>query len=233
MDLKEQVWEENLKLVEYGLVIFTWGNVSAIDRSKGIIAIKPSGVEYNKLSVDDIVVLDVETGKVVEGSLNPSSDTPTHLELYRAFDNIGGVVHTHSAYATSFAQAGCPITAYGTTHGDYFYGDIPCTRSMNKSEIVKDYEANTGKVIVKAIQENQVTENDALRIPGILVKQHGPFSWGRNAADAVHNAVVMEQLALMAMNTKTINPAAKPLDENLLDKHFLRKHGSNAYYGQK
>lgn len=230
--LKETVWEENMKLVEYHLVIFTWGNVSGVDRGKGIMAIKPSGVPYQDLTANDIVIMDIGTGKVIDGKLNPSSDAPTHLELYRNFDEIGGVVHTHSTYATSFAQACSPIKAYGTTHGDYFYGDVPCTRCMTLEEITEEFEKNTGSVIVETVKGNPVTRMNPLHIPGVLVNQHGPFVWGKGAGDAVHNAVVLEKLAEMAMHTQNINRNAEPLHKNLLDKHFLRKNGDHAYYGQ-
>ena len=226
--LKEEVLKANLLLPKYGLVVFTWGNVSAVDREKGIIAIKPSGVEYDDMQVDDIVIVDLATGEVLDGKLKPSSDTPTHLELYRQFPNIGGIVHTHSRWATIFAQAKQPIKAYGTTHADYFYGAIPCTRLLSEAEIKGEYELNTGKVIVETFQD---TDPDF--VPGVVVASHGPFAWGKSALDAVHNAVVMEEVAMMSWHAKIENPELDSMDQNLLDKHFLRKHGKNAYYGQK
>ncbi len=226
--LKQEVLEANLMLPKYGLVTFTWGNVSAIDRNKGLVVIKPSGVEYDKLTAEDMVVVDLETGVKVEGELNPSSDTPTHLELYRCFKNIGGIVHTHSRWATSFAQAGTALVPMGTTHGDYFYGEIPCTRDMMPEEIADEYELQTGMVITEAFRE--ISEAD---IPAVLVKNHGPFTWGTNAANAVHNAVVLEEIAFMNYHAKAINPLAGEMNKDLLDKHYLRKHGENAYYGQK
>lgn len=226
--LKQEVLNANLMLPKYGLVVFTWGNVSAIDREKGIVAIKPSGVEYDALTVEDIVLVDLVSGKTVEGTLKPSSDTATHLELYRAFPDIKGIVHTHSRWATIFAQAKMPIPAYGTTHADYFYGEVPVTRLLTKAEIEGDYELNTGKVIVERF--NGLNPNF---VPGVVVASHGPFSWGTSAADAVHQAVVMEEVAMMAWHAKSANPELKPMQQELLDKHFLRKHGKNAYYGQK
>jgi len=225
-DLKEQVWKANMDLPKYGLVTFTWGNVSGIDRDRGLVVIKPSGVPYPELKPEHMVVLDLE-GNKVEGDLKPSSDTPTHLVLYNNFKEIGGVVHTHSSWATSFAQAGRGIPALGTTHGDYFYGEIPCTRKMTKEEIEGDYEKETGNVIVETF-----ANLNPIEIPGVLVNMHGPFSWGKDAADAVHNAVVLEEVAKMALRTFVLNPNIGPMDQNLLDKHFLRKHGANAYYGQ-
>ncbi|MCA2014984.1 L-ribulose-5-phosphate 4-epimerase [Vibrio tritonius] len=224
--LRHQVWQANMDLERYHLVTFTWGNVSAIDRESGLVVIKPSGVAYSELSAENMVVVDLE-GNVVEGSLNPSSDTATHLVLYRAYPEIGGVVHTHSNHATSWAQAGKPIPALGTTHADYFYGNIPCTRALSDQEIQNDYEYNTGKVIVETIGDN-----DPVAIPGIIVKEHGPFSWGKDAAQAVHNAVVMEVVADMALQTLQINAQVDHINQALLDKHYLRKHGANAYYGQ-
>jgi L-ribulose-5-phosphate 4-epimerase len=224
--LKEQVFQANLDLVKHGLVIFTWGNVSGIDREKGLVVIKPSGVSYEKMKASDMVVVDLD-GNIVEGNLKPSSDTPTHLVLYKSFQNIGGVVHTHSEWATSWAQAGKGIPAIGTTHADYFYGEIPCTRKMTKAEIEGDYEKETGVVIVE-----HFAGLDADSIPGVLVNNHGPFSWGKNADDAVHNAVVMEEVAKMTFRSLTLNPATT-MDQVLLDRHYLRKHGKNAYYGQK
>lgn len=225
--LKQEVLEANLLLPKMGLVVFTWGNVSAIDREKGIIAIKPSGVEYDHLTADDIVLVDLN-GKVVEGRYKPSSDTSTHLELYKAFPDIKGVVHTHSRWATIFAQAKVGIPAYGTTHADYYYGEIPCTRLLTKEEIEGDYELNTGKVIVDTFKNI-----DPNFVKGVVVASHGPFTWGNSAIDAVHQAVVMEEVAMMAWHAKAANPDLTPMQQELLDKHFLRKHGKNAYYGQK
>ena len=224
--LKEQVLFANLLLVKHGLVTFTWGNVSGIDREKGLVVIKPSGVDYAAMTVEDMVVIDLD-GNVIEGKWKPSSDTPTHLVLYRAFSDIGGVVHTHSSHATAWAQAGRSIPAYGTTHADYFYGDIPCTRKLSKSEIDGEYEFETGNVIVETFKDKSYAD-----IPAVLVNSHGPFSWGRDASNAVHNAVVLEEVAEMALETEKINPAALRIDAVLLDKHYLRKHGKNAYYGQ-
>ncbi len=226
--LKEQVWKANLQLPAHGLVIFTWGNVSGIDRESGLFVIKPSGVEYDKLRPEDMVVMDLN-GNKVEGDLNPSSDTPTHLELYRNFPTIGGVVHTHSRWATIWAQSGRDIPAYGTTHGDYFYGPIPCTRAMTPEEIGGEYELETGKVIVETFQGKKPED-----IPAVLVKSHGPFTWGKDCFEAVHNSVVLEELAMMAWHTEnTFGVQMQPMQQELLDKHFLRKHGANAYYGQK
>jgi L-ribulose-5-phosphate 4-epimerase len=226
--LKEQVFQANLLLPKHGLVTFTWGNVSGIDRKKGLVVIKPSGVPYETMKRDDMVVLELESGKVVDGELKPSSDTPTHLELYKAFPNIGGIVHTHSRWATSFAQAGRGIAALGTTHGDYFYGEIPCTRKMTVEEIQAEYEKETGTVIIETFKDKNP---DA--IPGVVVYSHGPFAWGKDAMDAVHNAVVMEEVAFMNIQTMILNPGIGPMQQELLDKHYLRKHGANAYYGQK
>lgn len=226
--LKEEVLKANLLLPKYDLVVFTWGNVSAVDREKGIIAIKPSGVEYDDMQADDIVIVDLATGEVLDGKLKPSSDTPTHLELYRQFPNIGGIVHTHSRWATIFAQAKHPIKAYGTTHADYFYGAIPCTRLLSEAEIKGEYELNTGKVIVETFKDI-----DPDFVPGVVVASHGPFAWGKSALDAVHNAVVMEEVAMMSWHAKIENSSLESMDQDLLDKHFLRKHGKNAYYGQK
>ena len=223
--LKQQVYQANLDLVKHGLVIFTWGNVSAIDREKELVVIKPSGVFYDKMKPKDMVVLNLY-GQVMEGSLKPSSDAATHLVLYRQFKNIGGVVHTHSEWATSWAQAGKGIPAVGTTHADYFYGEIPCTRKMTKDEIETEYELNTGKVIVERFQNI-----DPERIPAVLVNNHGPFTWGKDADNAVHNAVVLEEVAKMTFRSFYLNPKTE-MDQTLLDKHFLRKHGDNAYYGQ-
>lgn len=227
--LKKEVLDANLKLPEYGLVTFTWGNVSGIDRESGLVVIKPSGVPYDELEIDDLVVLDLD-GNVVEGSLNPSSDTPTHLALYRAFKKIGGIVHTHSPNATSWAQASRPIPALGTTHADYFYGEIPCTRTLTEEEVERGYELETGNVIIETFEEMGI---DPSAMPGILLSGHAPFSWGGNAVQAVHNAVVLEEVAKMALNTLVLNPQVQPIDQYLLDKHYLRKHGANAYYGQK
>ncbi|MBH3212905.1 L-ribulose-5-phosphate 4-epimerase [Serratia marcescens] len=227
-ELKRQVLAANLSLPAYGLVTFTWGNVSAIDRQSGLVVIKPSGIAYEAMTLEDLVVVDLE-GKVREGHRKPSSDTATHLALYRAFADIGGVVHTHSRNATIWAQAGQPIPALGTTHADYFYGDIPCTRPMNEAEIAGDYEGETGKVIIETFNQ---AGRDPQQVPGVLVYSHGPFAWGKDAADAVHNAVVLEEVAIMAMATRQLAPAIAPMQPELLDKHFLRKHGKHAYYGQ-
>lgn len=224
-ELKEQVYQANLDLVKHGLVIFTWGNVSAIDREKGLVVIKPSGVEYDVMKVSDMVVVDLE-GNVVEGKLRPSSDTPTHLELYKNFKEIGGVVHTHSIYATAWAQAGLDLPILGTTQADYFYGDVPCTRSMTEQEITGDYEKETGTVIVDVF-----ANRNPMHVPGVIVKNHGPFSWGKDADDAVHNAVVLEQIAKMDHIALQVNPDAD-MNNYLTEKHFNRKHGANAYYGQ-
>lgn len=226
--LKEQVFQANLLLPKHGLVTFTWGNVSGIDREKGLVVIKPSGVPYETMKREDMVVLELATGKIVDGELKPSSDTPTHLELYKAFTNIGGIVHTHSRWATSFAQAGRGIAALGTTHGDYFYGEIPCTRKMTEAEIQAEYEKETGTVIIETFKDKNP---DA--IPGVVVHSHGPFAWGKDAMDAVHNAVVMEEVAFMNIQTMILSPSIGPMQQELLDKHYLRKHGANAYYGQK
>ncbi len=228
-ELKREVLKANLELPKRGLVTYTWGNVSGIDREKELIVIKPSGVEYDNMSVDDLVVVDLN-GNVVEGKLKPSSDLETHLELYRKFKNIGGVVHTHSTWATVWAQAGKDIPAYGTTHADYFYGDIPCTRKMKESEIKGEYELETGKVIVETFTEREIEPD---YIPAVVVNSHGPFTWGKTPAEAVHNAVVLEELSKMAFNTEMLNNEIQRMQKELLDKHFLRKHGANAYYGQK
>jgi len=225
--LKEEVWRANLDLPRCGLVTFTWGNVSAIDRKEGLIVIKPSGVAYEELKPEHMVVVDLN-GNIVEGDYKPSSDTPTHVVLYKAFKEIGGVVHTHSRWATAFAQAGKPIPCYGTTHADYFYGEIPCTRKMRAEEIEGEYEKETGNVIVETFQDT-----DPMEIPAVLVNMHGPFTWGKDAHDAVHKSVVLEEVAKMAFTTMTLTPGIKPIDQKLLDKHFLRKHGANAYYGQR
>ena len=227
-ELKRQVLAANLSLPAYGLVTFTWGNVSAIDRQSGLVVIKPSGIAYEAMTLEDLVVVDLE-GKVREGHRKPSSDTATHLALYRAFADIGGVVHTHSRNATIWAPAGQPLPALGTTHADYFYGDIPCTRPMSEAEIAGDYEGETGKVIIETFKQ---AGRDPQQVPGVLVYSHGPFAWGKNAADAVHNAVVLEEVAIMAMAPRQLAPAIAPMQPELLDKHFLRKHGKHAYYGQ-
>lgn len=230
-ELKEQVLKANLLLPRYGLVTFTWGNVSGIDREKGLVAIKPSGVEYDTMSADDIVIVDLDSGKKVDGELNPSSDTPTHLALYRAFPNIRGVVHTHSRWATIYAQAGLGIPPLGTTHGDYFYGEIPCTRPMTSKEICGapgHYELETGNVIIETFSDKSPDD-----IPAVLVRSHGPFAWGTSPENAVHNAVVLEELAFMAWHARMLNPRIETMQKELLDKHYLRKHGKDAYYGQK
>jgi L-ribulose-5-phosphate 4-epimerase len=228
-DLKQKVFEANLLLPKYHMVTFTWGNVSGIDREKGLIVIKPSGVEYTKMKVEDMVVVDLN-GNVVEGNLNPSSDTPTHVVLYNEFKDIKGIVHTHSPWAVSFAQAGRGIPAAGTTHGDYFYGDIPVTPPMNESEVTTAYEKQTGDVIVRTFKENNIDPNS---VPGVLVNDHGPFTWGTDPKNAVHNAVVLEEVAKMAYHSIQLNSKNIRMDQFLLDKHFKRKHGKNAYYGQK
>lgn len=227
-ELKQLVYEANLDLPRYGLVTFTWGNVSAIDRESGLLVIKPSGVEYGKLKPQDMVVVDLD-GKKVEGRLNPSSDTPTHIELYKAFTQIGGIVHTHSTYATSWAQAGCDIPCYGTTHADYIYGEVPCVRCLNELEIEEAYEKNTGLLIVDEFTRRC---KDPVAVPAVLCKNHGPFSWGKDAKEAVHNAVVLEEVAKMAFLAETINPKIQPAPKELQDKHYFRKHGAHAYYGQ-
>jgi L-ribulose-5-phosphate 4-epimerase len=224
--LKQAVLEANLDLPRYRMVTFTWGNVSGVDRDQGLVVIKPSGVPYEQLKRDDMVVVDLN-GNVIEGGLKPSSDTPTHLVLYRAFPEIGGIVHTHSPWATSWAQAGKGIPALGTTHADYFYGEVPCTRKMTEAEIDGAYELETGNVIVETFQDI-----DPMKVPGVLVNCHAPFTWGKDAHNAVHNAVVLEEVAKIASRTFALNPNVQPMDQRLLDRHFLRKHGSNAYYGQ-
>ncbi|MEF9967779.1 MAG: L-ribulose-5-phosphate 4-epimerase [Longicatena sp.] len=227
--LKQEVFEANLLLPKYGLITFTWGNVSGIDRDSGIIAIKPSGVEYDNMNANDIVLCDLE-GNVVEGSLKPSSDLMTHIEFYKNFPNIKGAVHTHSRWATAFAQAGVPIPALGTTQADYFYGDIPCTRLMSESEIHGEYELETGKVIVETFKEKHLNPD---QMPGVLVHSHGPFAWGKDPLQAVHNAVVMEECASMAFISVMLQGGnVQPMQQVLIDKHFKRKHGPNAYYGQ-
>lgn len=225
--LKEEVLKANLQLPEHKLVTFTWGNVSGIDRETGLVVIKPSGVEYEKLCIEDMVVVDLD-GNVVEGNLNPSSDTPTHLALYKAFPNIGGIVHTHSRWATIYAQAGQDIIPMGTTQGDYFYGAVPCTRDMSETEVNGAYEKETGQVIIEAFRGE-----NADHIPGVLVKNHGPFTWGKDALEAVRNAVVLEEVAFMNWHVQMMQPGVRPMPQYLLDKHYLRKHGENAYYGQR
>ena len=225
-ELKQQVCEANLLLPKYDLVTFTWGNVSAIDRPSGLVVIKPSGVPYDGMSAEDMVVVELD-GQVVEGKWKPSSDTATHLVLYRAFPRCGGIVHTHSRWATSFAQAGVGIAPLGTTQGDYFYGEIPCTRLMTPEEIAGEYEKETGNVIVETFQKL-----DLAAIPAVLVHSHGPFTWGKDAAEAVHNAVVLEEIAFMNFHALQLNPAQTRMQQELLDKHYLRKHGAKAYYGQ-
>lgn len=225
--LKKDVLEANLLLPKFGLITFTWGNVSGIDRQQGLVVIKPSGVEYDGMTIDDMVVVDLD-GKLVEGHLKPSSDTPTHLELYKAFDCIGGIVHTHSKWATIFAQSGRSVPPFGTTHGDYFYGEIPCTRKMTPAEIAGDYEKETGAVIVERFASLNPCD-----VPAVVVHSHGPFAWGKDPHEAVHNAVVLEEVAMMAWHVLALNNGTfPPMQQELLDKHFLRKHGANAYYGQ-
>ena len=226
-ELKQRVFEQNLALVKHNLVVHTWGNVRAIDRESGLIVIKPSGVDYATMKAEDMVVVGLD-GKVVEGKYRPSSDTPTHIWLYKHFPQIGGVVHTHSTYATAWAQSGRNITAYGTTHADAFYGDVPCTRALTKEEIGSEYELNTGKVIAETF-----VDKDVLAIPAVLVKNHGPFTWGATPEKAVENAVTLEEVARMAQLTESINPKVQRVDQHLLNKHYNRKHGANAYYGQK
>ncbi|MBQ5374069.1 MAG: L-ribulose-5-phosphate 4-epimerase [Bacteroidaceae bacterium] len=228
-ELKERVFRANLDLVRHNLVIFTWGNVSGIDRGKGLVVIKPSGVDYDSMKASDMVVVDLKTGETVEGELNPSSDTPTHLILYRTYPDIGGIVHTHSTYATAWAQAGKDIPNIGTTHSDYYHNDIPCTGDMTEKEIKGDYELETGNVIVKRLNQGNI---NPMHTPGALVKNHGPFAWGKNPDNAVYNAVVMEQVAKMAYLSFAINPDTS-MNPLLVEKHFSRKHGPNAYYGQK
>lgn len=225
--LKEQVLCANLMLLKYNLATFTWGNVSGLDPNSALVAIKPSGVKYETLKIEDIVIVDLD-GKIVEGKLRPSSDTPTHLQLYKAFPHIGGVVHTHSRWATSFAQAGKPIEPIGTTHADYFFGSIPCTRQLNPTEIEGDYELETGKLICKTFVD--INPN---QIPAVLVQNHGPFCWGKTPEKAVENAVVLEEIAFMYYHALGLNSNLQPMQNELLNKHFLRKHGKDAYYGQK
>ena len=227
-ELKKEVYEANMKLPKHGLVTFTWGNVSGIDREKGLFVIKPSGVDYDKLSPEDMVVMDLD-GNKVEGRYKPSSDTPTHVEIYRGFPEVGGVVHTHSSWATSWAQAGRGIPCYGTTHADYMYGEIPCVRTLTQEEIDAGYEKNTGVLIVDYFKANNI---DVVAMPAVLCKNHGPFAWGKDAHEAVHNAVVLDEVAKMAARCELINPKNKPAPQELQDKHYFRKHGANAYYGQ-
>lgn len=226
--LREAVYQANMELFERKLIIYTWGNVSGIDREKGIVAIKPSGVAYEDLKATDIVLVALEDGRVVDGDLRPSSDTPTHLWLYRAFPAIGGVTHTHSSCATAWAQAGRSLPCYGTTHADYFHGEVPCTRFLTEEEIARDYEAETGRVIEEAF-----LARNPVHTPGVLVRGHGPFTWGKNAAESVYHAAVLEETARMALNTLALCPDQQPLPAALQNKHFERKHGENAYYGQK
>ncbi len=228
-ELKRLVYEANMELPRRGLVTYTWGNVSGIDREKGLFVIKPSGVDYDELRTEHLVVLDLE-GNQVEGDLNPSSDTKTHLVLYNAFPALGGIVHTHSPHAVAWAQAGRDIPAYGTTHADYFYGPVPCARDLTAQEINEGYEANTGHVIVETFREREV---DPVHVPAVICRSHGPFTWGKDAAQAVYHAVVLEEVAKMALFTEIINPKAAPAPQRVQDKHFMRKHGPNAYYGQK
>ena len=228
--LKQQVYEANMELPRRGLVTYTWGNVSGIDRASGLVVIKPSGVEYEELTLDKMVVVDLQTGTIVEGSLNPSSDTKTHLELYKVFPALGGIVHTHSPFAVAWAQAGRDIPCYGTTHADYFYGPVPCARHLTAAELEEDYEKNTGKVIIETFQNRNI---DPVAVPAVICHSHGPFTWGKDAAQAVYHAVVLEEVAKMALFTRQIDPAAAPAPQSMQDKHYLRKHGPNAYYGQR
>lgn len=232
--MKERVCEANLELVRHGVVIYTWGNVSEIDRAHGIVVIKPSGVSYDTMKPEDMVVVDLESGEVVEGDLRPSSDTDTHLELYRAFPEIGGITHTHSTYGVTFAQAGRDIPPLGTTHADSFYGSIPCSRVLREDEVKENYEKNTGKVMVETLQQlmAEIPDYDVLAVPGMLVHSHGPFAWGKDASSSVKHAVILEHVAEMAWRTIVLNPESQ-LKQYVLDKHYERKHGKNAYYGQK
>ena len=227
-ELKKQVYEANMELPRRNLVTYTWGNVSGIDREQGLFVIKPSGVDYDALKPEDLVVMDLK-GNKVEGDLNPSSDTKTHLVLYNAFPELGGIVHTHSPYAVGWAQAGRDIPAYGTTHADYFYGPVPCTRNLTPAEIDEDYETNTGKVIVETFREREI---QPMHVPAVICFHHGPFTWGKNAAEAVYHSVVLEEVSKMSFFTEIINPKADPAPDHILNKHFQRKHGPNAYYGQ-
>ncbi len=227
--LRKAVYEANMELPRRNLVTYTWGNVSGIDRESGLVVIKPSGVEYEDLTPEMLVVLDLNN-RVVEGDLNPSSDTKTHIELYKAFPSLGGIVHTHSPHAVAWAQAGRDIPCYGTTHADYFYGPVPCARSLTPEEVDEDYERNTGKVIIEAFEGRKL---DPKAVPGVICRNHGPFTWGKDAAQAVYHAVVLEEVAKMALYTRVIDPAAPPAPQHVQDKHYLRKHGPNAYYGQK
>lgn len=229
-ELKKTVCEANLELPRLGLVIYTWGNVSGIDREKGLVVIKPSGVEYEELTPDKMVVVDLYTGKTVEGSLNPSSDTKTHLELYKAFPETGGIVHTHSTHAVAWAQAGKDIPCYGTTHADYFYGPVPCTRLLTREELEEDYEKSTGTVIIETFRERNI---DPVAVPAVICHSHGPFTWGKDPAQAVYHAGVLEEVAKMAILTRQVDEKASPAPQRILDKHYFRKHGANAYYGQK
>jgi len=228
-NLKKAVYEANMELPRRGLVTYTWGNVSGIDRETGLVVIKPSGVDYENLTPDDLVVLNLD-GEIVEGKLNPSSDTKTHLELYKAFPQLGGIVHTHSPYAVAWAQAGEDIPCYGTTHADYFYGPIPCARHLTQEELDEDYEKNTGKIIIEEFTARSI---DPVAVPAVICHSHGPFTWGKNAAQAVYHAVVLEEVAKMAAYTRTVRPDAEPAPQHILNKHYMRKHGPNAYYGQK
>ena len=227
--LKEQVCKANLELPKHGLVTFTWGNVSGVDREQGLMVIKPSGVSYKNMTAEDMVVVRLSDGAVVEGKWKPSSDTDTHLALYNAFPALGGIVHTHSRWATSFAQAGKGVPAFGTTQGDYFYGEIPCTRKMTPEEIGGKYELETGNVIIETFNSRKI---DPAKVPAVLVYSHGPFAWGKDAMDAVHNAVVLEEVSFMAFHAMALTPGLPPMQQELLDKHYLRKHGPGAYYGQ-
>ena len=227
-ELKQKVYEANMELPRRGLVTYTWGNVSGIDREKGLFVIKPSGVEYDELKPEDLVVMDLQ-GNKVEGDMNPSSDTKTHLVLYNAFPQLGGIVHTHSPYAVGWAQAGRDIPCYGTTHADYFYGPIPCARHLTQEELDEDYEMNTGKLIVEEFQARGI---DPVAVPAVICHSHGPFTWGQDAAPAVYHAVVLEEVAKMAMFTRQVDPSAAPAPQRIQDKHYMRKHGPNAYYGQ-
>ena len=228
-NLKKAVYEANMELPRRGLVTYTWGNVSGIDRETGLVVIKPSGVDYENLTPDDLVVLNLD-GEIVEGKLNPSSDTKTHLELYKAFQQLGGIVHTHSPYAVAWAQAGEDIPCYGTTHADYFYGPVPCARHLTQEELDEDYEKNTGKVIIEEFTARNI---DPVAVPAVICHSHGPFTWGKNAAQAVYHAVVLEEVAKMAAYTRTVKPDAAPAPQHVVNKHYMRKHGPNAYYGQK